>query len=54
MTNKTEKISLLFRNAQQRFLAWLEHKPTGKFSMDIPVNEGGVRDKPEYNFKVKG
>jgi len=54
MTDKPNKINDIFQEARSRFIKWVKDKPTGSFSMDIPVNQGGIRDKPEYNFKEKG
>ena len=54
MTTKPQKINDIFIEARRRFIKWIVGKPTGKFSMEIPVKDGGIRDKPEYRYKEKG
>lgn len=54
MTNKTQTINEIFQEARKRFIKWVNDKPTGSFSIEIPVNQGGIRDKPEYKYTEKG
>lgn len=52
--DKTQKtVDKMFHGFQQKFTDWLKDKPTGKFSIEIPVNEGGVRGKPETVIREK-
>ena len=34
-----------FIEVQKRFSEWIESRPTGKFSVEVNVNQGGIRDK---------
>lgn len=43
----------IWNAAYARFMEFLKDKPTGSFSVKIPVNQGGVR-RPEYEIKEKG
>lgn len=49
----TEKAQQIFVEAEKRLYEWLKDKPTGSFSVTIPVNQGGVRGKPEYVIREK-
>lgn len=53
MPDNTEEIHSLFQRVEQRFMAWLLNKPTGKFSVEIPVNQGGIRERPDVGIKEK-
>jgi len=53
-SDNPQKINDIFYEARRRFIKWVNGKPTGKFSMEINVKDGGVRDKPEYGYKEKG
>lgn len=53
MRDETQEITTMFTDFQERFTEWLKHKPTGKFSIEIPVNEGGMRGKPEIGIREK-
>ena len=54
MTQKPQRINDIFLEARKRFIKWINAKPTGSFSVQITVKEGGVRDSPEYTYKEKG
>ena len=43
-------IDKLFEKMLRRFKEWVEKKPTGKFIIEINVNEGGVRGKPKVSM----
>jgi len=53
MTDNTQKINDMFEGFKKRFLLWLEGKPTGEFSIKIPVNDGGIRGRPDVAVKEK-
>jgi hypothetical protein len=40
-------IDILFKKIVKRLEDWLEKKPTGRFTIEINVNQGGVRGKPK-------
>lgn len=48
MANKT--VDILFANMLKRFKKWLEKAPTGKFIVEINVNQGGLRGKPKVSI----
>ena len=39
-----------FIKAQRRFYEWIEKTPTGKFTLDITVGDGGIRGKPKVSM----
>ena len=54
MTTKPQKINDIFQEARRRFIKWVNNNPTGKFSVHIEVNQGGIRGEPEYRYKERG
>uniref|UniRef100_A0A6M3JUG2 Uncharacterized protein n=1 Tax=viral metagenome TaxID=1070528 RepID=A0A6M3JUG2_9ZZZZ len=45
-----KKVTLLFEQVKARCLAWMKDNPTGKFSFEIFVNQGGVRERPQISI----
>jgi len=43
-------IDNLFINVIWRFKEWLKSKPTGRFTIEFNVNQGGVRGKPKIKL----
>ena len=52
MTDKTKKTNTLSKDIEEEFTKWIKDKPTGKFSVDVNVNQGGIRDR-EVTIKYK-
>lgn len=51
MTDKAQKINELFREVRMRFIAWLNGRPTGEFSLRIKAKDGGIRGKPKVGVE---
>jgi len=47
------RVDRLFNKLKAEFLEWLKKKPTGQYYVNIEVNEGGIRRKPETGTKQK-
>ena len=45
--DKEKEVEVMFVEFKAIFLEWLESRPTGEFVVNIPVNQGGLRDKPK-------
>jgi len=43
MEQSIKKVDELFAPIASRLLLWLEGKPSGKFTIEISVNKGGIR-----------
>lgn len=43
----------VFLDIQAKLCQWLEKKPTGKFSIHLHFNDGGLRGRPEVVIKEK-
>ena len=48
-----EKIDKLFDNLKEWFIQWVKAKPTGEFNINIPVHEGGIRERYTIGTKEK-
>ena len=36
-----------FIEIQRKYFAWLKEKPTGKFILEITINQGGIQGRPK-------
>ena len=50
---KKQNINNLFVDIQAKLCQWLEKRPTGQFSVNLSINEGGLRGRPEIVIKEK-
>jgi len=45
-----DQVSIIFLEFKKRLLLWLRTKPTGKASLELTVNEGGIRGLPKISI----
>lgn len=43
-------VDILFSNIIKRFKTWMNKTPTGKFVIEININQGGIIGKPKVTI----
>jgi len=51
--NKKQTITNIFIDIQAKLCKWLEKRPTGRFSIHLHFNDGGLRGRPDIEIKEK-